>query len=286
MVTNATSNATSNKNSTNNENNEEKNMHETALASPEDNDNLPAHMRSDSPEGLENVGHYQSRQTLKIVQPTSQIELVDEFGVGSVITKPGEILVATKGEDFTATTLGFFPSAQKCGDYNDGAQDGKFEEVFDPAHPYFARAEDRNRRFESYGPNGEFRREYLVALNYALFIRRGNLDGELVRLTYSRGSAQTGRNLNAQIKRRGSDGISVYGNTFKFHTSIETKGGNSWFTLNHELIPDWAETEEVYAELREMHKEFEAGWQSLRDGGEELPKTETSASEQGDPIPF
>ncbi len=261
-------------------------MHETALATPKDNNNLPAHMRSETPEGLDKLSRYQSRQTLKIVQPTSQIELVDEFGGGSLITKPGGILVATKGEEFNATTLGFFPSAQKWGDYNDGALDGKFEEVFDPAHPYFARAEDRNRRFEPYGPNGEYKREYLVALNYALLIRGGNLDGELVRLTYSRGSTQTGRNLNGLIKRRGRDGISVYGNTLKFHTSIETKGGNSWFTLNHELIPDWAETEEVYAELREMHKEFEAGCRELRDSEEEAPKTETSASEEGEPIPF
>jgi hypothetical protein len=261
-------------------------MKAAALVNPEDNSNLPAHMKSETPEGLESVSRYRSRQTLKIVQPTSQIELVDTFGVGSVITKPGEILVAKKGEKFTATTLGFSPSAQRCADYNDKALEDKFEEVFDPAHPYFARAQDRNRRFEPYGTNGEYKREYVLALNYALLIRGGNREDELVSLTYSRGSAQIGRNLNGQIKRRGRDGISLFGNTFKFHTSIETNGGNSWFTLNHELIPDWAEPEARYAELREMHKEIEAGWQALRESGEEPPETETSPSEEGDPIPF
>jgi hypothetical protein len=136
------------RNEVNKEENKEKIMTTTELAIPADDNHLPAHMRSETPEGLESVSRYRSRQTLKIVQPTSQIELVDTFGVGSVITKPGEILVATKGEEFTATTLGFSPSAQRCADYNDKPLEGKFEEVFDPAHPYFAKAEDRNRRFE------------------------------------------------------------------------------------------------------------------------------------------
>ena len=267
-----------------NENEEEKIMTEVALANPEDNNNLPAFMTSERPEGLENVSRYQSRQVLKILQPTSQIEMADEFGVGSVITKPGEILIAKKGEEFTATAMGFSPSAQKCADYNDKAIEGKFDEVFNPAHSYFAKAEDRNRRIEQYGPNGEFKREYVLALNYALLIRGGDLDGELVQLTYSRGSGQIGRNINGLIRRRGRDGVSIFGNTFKFYTSLETKGGNSWFIMNYRHIPDWVETEEMYLELRQMNKEIEAGWKALRESGTEPPETPSSELDDLDDI--
>ncbi len=271
---------------------EDKTMTGKALATQDDSNNLPAHMRSENPKGGDELRHYRDEQFIKIIQKAGSLELVDRFGVGSAILSPDEFLLASAGETFQATVIALWVTGQKHRDFNDkSSQNFVIEEVYNPAHEIFKRAKSWETRVEQYGNRGEFKYNYLRVFNLALLIRGGEADGERCRMEYIKRGEKIGSRLASYLERRWKQGHDIYGNTFKFRTEeVQSKNSTS-YVLEFDPIRDWTDTEETYRELERMHDEVmdvvsmkRRAEKSSNDGVSQGQLNEDASSE--DDIPF
>lgn len=168
---------------------------------------LAAYVEEDK--SLEDMKAYRVLQRLKVIQSTSNTELLDKFEPGDIILSPGQALIAAvdrksrqSKEPFLFVPVFFFAEFCKWSDLDDKESATILGRSFDPTNEIAKRARDPKRRFEKYN-DGNYVARYVEHLNFAGFIYgEHEFAREACVQTFSRGEFGRGRNFISAITLR------------------------------------------------------------------------------------
>jgi len=202
---------------------------------------LAPYMEEDkSREGME---EYRILPWLKVVQGNTEnaMKLKQEFGEGSVIISPGNMLVCKAGESFLFVPCFFFVEFCKWSDRDDGENLPVVQRTFDPASDLARRARSQEDRLEGYGGTAEvaskakaggqkYEYRYVEHLNFAGYIYGDNpLRGASVTLSFQRGEFMVGKGFISLCEMRGTP---LWSQVWQFTPGTRTAGQNSWWGLD------------------------------------------------------
>lgn len=215
---------------------------------------------------------------IKVIQGMTKQELKDIFGEGSAIIRPGDALVAKKGEAFSFVPQFFFPEFCKWADRRDDEGQMILDRSLDPMSEIAKRARNAELRSEVYPEDAnkpadkQKRFRYVEHLNFpGVIYGKSDLAGTAVVLSFSKGEFATGSNFIQAIRLRREtievDGqpvsmkVPLWAQVWSFTPALRQKGEKKWWGLS--FVP--AETSVIspseapgfqasFEELKELHR--------------------------------
>jgi len=186
-------------------------------------------------DSIVDMAEYRILSRLKVVQSMSAEELKENFGEGSIIIAPGNVLVAAKKEPVLFVPVFFFTEFCVWGDRDDIAGPTIRDRSFDKAGDIARRCRDPERREEEYD-DGKFKARYVEHLNFAGFIY-GDHPQTMTAcvLSFSRGEFGTGRNfINAVTLRKvGGKTAPLWSQVWKLQTNFRDGGASKkWWGID------------------------------------------------------
>lgn len=176
------------------------NQHALAVREPT---SLPDYLRDQTPVGLETVRATVTLGRIKVLQAQTDPDLVKQFGIGSVIVRPDNVLVAKFEEPFVVVPLFRWDSWAKWSDANDktpGA--GLLAETFNANDEIAVKARNMATRVEPYPTDPRMSYRYRANINFAVRIDTGEAAGIVAALTFTSGGYTVGVRLNNYLARR------------------------------------------------------------------------------------
>ena len=195
---------------------------------------------------------------IKVIQSLSLESLKEEFGEGSAIVTPGNVLVAKRRESVEFVPLLFFPEWIKWADRDDKTGPPIIARTFDASSQIAKNAKDPKTRIEIYGTNLKAR--YVEHLNFVGLIRGAHeLAGSLVVLSFSRGEHSTGTSFISSISLRrvgGNKQAPLWSGVWKLTANLRDRGTKKWWGMDYNPASEpWIKPEEAPV-LRAMHEEL------------------------------
>lgn len=167
----------------------------------------------DQDTSLDALKGYRVVPRLKVIQPTTSDDLRSTFGLGSVVIRPGDVLVCRANEDpkvFSFVPLFFFAEFCKWRDLKQAGQGSNvLERSFDPTSIVAKKSRNSKTRFELYeGHENRPEREqckyrYVEHLRFiGVIYGEHELTGVPVTLSFERGEYGQGTNFISAISLR------------------------------------------------------------------------------------
>lgn len=211
---------------------------------------------------------------VKIIQGMTDQTLKEQFGEGSIILRPGDALVAGKGETFDFVPLFFYAEYCKWSDRRDDENPTIMERSFDKTSDIAKRALDPSRRMEVYEEDKskpadkQKRFRWVEHYNFPGVIYGDHpLAGTQVTLSFSKGEHSVGSNLIQAIRMRREeiDGerrkVPLWAQVWNFRPSFRDRGDNKWWGLDYQpgevplIQPEEAEDmRKAYEDFSQLHE--------------------------------
>lgn len=228
----------------------------------------PDFMKPDETAGLSVVKQYVTPRRLKIVQKSSNTELLDEFFVGDVIITPDNDLVVEMGRDdkgrpagegdgFLFTVVSFF--VEYC-TWNPFELKGRAPAIIDrslnSSSMIARKAKSMDMRFEPHPTEANLKIRHVEHLNFLVLVE-GRDDDLPVILTFDRGDHKAGRAFCDLIAMRKGP---IYGGVYKADVNWRENEFGDWWGIDvgnpaiDESEP-WV-TEDRYPFLKKTHEYF------------------------------
>ncbi len=229
-------------------------------------DKLPVHMQDVEDTGIQELAAYVIPPRIKIVQRSSDDELLDRFNVGDVILSPANQLVCAmevdnknrptgECEGFLFTPLFFFPEWIV---QNPIQLRGKApfirERSLDSASKIAQFAKNPSLRVQPHPTDDNMQIRYTECLNFIVSIP--GIEGSPI-MTFARGSHGKGSAFCSLAKQRKAP---LYGCVFQAHLTEMKNDQGSWWVLEI-ANPDgkqspWVDDEEQFAENKKAFEEL------------------------------
>lgn len=184
-------------------------------------------------DSINDMTEYRVLSRLKIVQSMSAEELKDNFGEGSIIIAPGNVLVAKKKEPVLFVPVFFFTEFCLWGDRDDPSGPTIRDRSFDKGGDLAARARDPERREEEY--EGGFIGRYVEHLNFCGFLVGGHEQtGTPLVLGFSRGEFGTGRTFinSITLRKVGGKTAPLWSQVWQLQTGFREQGSKKWWGID------------------------------------------------------
>jgi len=241
----------------------------TAMAKKESTHLVPDWMAKRPVKGLEQASLHQTFQRMDVIQALSKPEIVEQFGVGSVIMQPEQILIAKFGEAFRAVPVFHYSSYAKWLDINDpeSAVAPVAAESLDVNGALARLSKNPATREEAYGKKGELSYRYCEHINFVFAFRSASANG-LASHTFSKGSWTVGNRLCCFLARKkdvdtGQQQTSIFGHVLQLSVGkASNKRNQSWYQIDFQVPPtastytnldEYDAMERLYDELAAAH---------------------------------
>lgn len=239
---------------------------------------LAKYVEEDS--SLDSLKEYRTVPRFKIIQPTTDNDLIKSFGVGTAIVRPGDAMICKHDEEpssFDFVPLFFFVEWAKWRALNDTGPNC-LDRSFDPTSELAAKSKTADTRKELY-PNQEHlpekERKYYSYVEHLRFIGilYGDhpLAGTPVTLSFERGEWGQGKNFISAIslRRQNINGKSVpvplwaqvWTLSTVYHNPDQTR---KWYGFSFEAAEPSIIRPEEADTMKSMHEEFKSLFESQR----------------------
>lgn len=209
----------------------------------------------------------------KIIQSTTAQKLIDEFGIGSVILQPGNVLVWKMGDEpFPFVPFLFFVEWLKWADLRD--DNSVLGRTMDPTHEYAKKAKNPEQRIEVYDGHEERSEKERWYYRYVQTFRFVGVPFDVnhplhltpMTLSFERGEFKTGETLINAVKMRKMlvkiddkmerIPVPLFAQMWKVEASLRTRGADrKWYGLDvtpmEELVPP-----DAIEEMEALHKDY------------------------------
>lgn len=225
----------------------------------------------------------------KIIQNVTDRTLKEMFGEGSVITRPGDVLVCTKDDSFTIVPLFFCVEYCKWADIRDTSGFAITARSFLPDSLLAMRAKDPDKRFQIY--EGQEANEKPMKWRYVEHLRfisiiygEHELVGIPLTISFERGEHRQGKNFISAIsmRRETIDGtprpVPLWAQVWTLSPTFrEPDADRKWWGFNYSPADPPVIDEEDAESMRLRHNEFREAFErnlllvqdSDREAGEE-----------------
>ena len=210
---------------------------------------------------VDSLAQYKTLPRLNVLQGMSDPGLKDKFGEGSVIVRPGDVLVIDKHGSFDFVPLINFTEYIAWNDRQDKSQPAIQARTFDPAGDIAARCRDSARRTEMYGPPDPkgvlpFTRRFVEHLCFGGVIY-GNHPLVSVEVSFNFSRAEFARGtafVNAILMRRvNGSPAPLWAQVWRFNVGIRNNQKGRWYGLDYNCPENpWIE-EALVGKFRETH---------------------------------
>lgn len=206
---------------------------------------------------LASLMEYRILPRTKVIQGLSDQSLKDKFGEGAAIVRPGDALIAKKGETFLFVPQFFFAEFAKWADRRDKESKMVLERSFDPTSDIAKNARDEHKRFELYKgqekkkEGDQFKYRYVEHLRFPGVIYGDHvLAGTPTVISFERGEFIQGKSfisaiaLRRQIVDLPDNGgkkpipVPLWAQVWALTPALRDKNGNKWFGLDYKNPSD------------------------------------------------
>lgn len=189
---------------------------------------LPDFLQGQAPVGLDVVKNTVTLGRVKVLQAQTDPDLVRQFGVGSVIIRPDNVLVAKFEQPFVVIPLFRWDSWAKWSDANDKTQGaGLLAETFNANDEVAIKARNMATRVEPYPNDPRMFFKYRANINFAVKIDGGEASGIIAALTFSGGGYNVGVRLNNYLARRN---VHIYANRIELQAGQRVNASKQTWT--------------------------------------------------------
>jgi hypothetical protein len=232
-------------------------------------------------DSLDSLQEHRIVPRFKIIQATSDSELTENFGIGSVIVRPGDSLISKFKEEpksFEFVPLFFFVEWAKWRDLKDTGP-MILERSHDPSSYLAENSKDAKTRKELY-PNQsealpEKEKKYYSYVEHLRFIGLiyGDhpLAGTPVTLSFERGEYMQGKNfisavtLRRQVVNGKPSKIPLWSQVWKLSTIHHTPDATrKWYGFKFEAADTPVINQEEAADMKALHLEFKELFEKQR----------------------
>lgn len=268
---------------------------------------LDAYTEEDT--SLDALKEHRTVPRFKIIQPTTEEELKNTFGVGSAIVRPGDALICKHSgntnmqalESFDFVPLFFFVEWNKWRDLK-GTGDMVLDKSFDPSSDVAVRSKNKDTRKEAYlgqeamadNDANKMYYQYVEHLRFVGIIYGEHpLAGTPVTLSFERGEWGQGKNFISAVslrRRQTTDEetgakvakpIPLWSQVWRMKTVYHNPDAlRKWYGFAFEAAPESLIKPQEAAGMFGLHKEFkelfEASRLSVQDDQQESPDEATN----------
>lgn len=250
---------------------------------------------------LAGLEQYVIRPRFKVMQAMSKQK--DQFPEGSVIVRPGDAVVAEKGETFSFVPLFFFTEFCKWADRKDTESPAIVARTFDPTSDIAKRSMNAEQREELYpesenvkDPKKQKKYRYVQHFCFSgIIIGDHPLQGTECVLSFEKGEFSQGRNFISAIKMRRQDinlsaaeieslpehaknlyarqedgtftgrvAVPLWAQRWRLSTKMRTKGENAWWGFDYTPDEPAVIPEDLMESYRSKHLELAAAYEARR----------------------
>lgn len=229
------------------------------------NPNLPAFMQQDGVAGTENLDQYIRPPMMKIIQKMSADELVDQFGVGTVIVQPQSQVLAGKEQPLLITPLFQFTEWVVVNPIQLKDLPSIHDRTIDPKSPIAVKAKNRNTWYEDIPgrineeTGNPWQRRNVENINFVCMVHNvEEVKDTPVVFSFSKGRWRDGSDLCMKIRQRKAP---IYGCVFELTSVLrENASGNFWgqTVANPTQHDAFIQDEEQYKLFKELHEKFDS----------------------------
>ena len=244
----------------------------TEIAPRKDRSGLPATpqwMNVEDDHSIDDLKQYVRPPRVKVVQALSDTELVDAFGVGSVVLLPqGSPVMEMKFDEKARPCLDqvepmlftplFFFAEFVC--WNPLALKGTVpairERSFDPNSDIAKKAQNPNLRTEVYPEDPSHEIQYCEHLNFVVAIE--GVDDPCV-LSFARAEFSMGQKFASMAKMRAQRGCPLYGGVYAAYIGHRVNNKGNWYGLDIANPPEDVSPfvdEAVFEQYKALHEEL------------------------------
>ncbi|KKL95032.1 hypothetical protein LCGC14_1858690 [marine sediment metagenome] len=272
---------------------------------------LAQYMEKD--ESLEALKEHRTVPRFKIIQPTTEEELKNTFGVGSAIVRPGDTLVCKNSantnmeayESFDFVPLFFFVEWAKWRDLK-GTGDMVLERSFDPTSDVAVRSKNADTRKELYPGHENLQDNEKCYFQYVEHLRflgtiygEHPLTGTPVTLSFERGEWGQGKNFISAVSLRRqqvvidkesgetvSKQVPLWAQVWRMKTVYHSPDAlRKWYGFAFESAPESKIKESEAQVMYGLHKEFKELFDASRlivQDDEQMSPDDAAVKETGD----
>lgn len=250
---------------------------------------LDAYTEEDT--SLDALKEHRTVPRFKIIQPTTEEELKNTFGVGSAIVRPGDTLICKYSgntnmqalETFDFVPLFFFVEWNKWRDLK-ATGDMVLEKSFDPASDVATRSKDKDTRKELYPGHENLQDNEKCYFQYVEHLRfigaiygEHPLAGTPVTLSFERGEWGQGKNfisavslrrrqtVDAETNEKIAKPIPLWSQVWRMKTVYHNPDAlRKWYGFAFEAAPDSIIKPQEAATMFGLHKEFKELFEASR----------------------
>lgn len=224
----------------------------------------PDFMQADAGVGLKQIASKVRPPFLKIVQKQSSDELINEFGIGTMITTPDRVAVTDAENPVRVVVVYMFTEYLKLsGIALKGQEPMIADRSIDPSSKLAQMCENRATWYEDhpkYPGEKDYAYRNCTALNFLLMFQEEHLQfGLPVALSFSRGSYGRGQSFCNLISMRKNK--PPFGCVFQLSVDpvVASNSKGEWRRPLIENPPErpWVESREEYDAYKAMHSNFE-----------------------------
>ena len=235
---------------------------------------VPDYIMEVAPEerGLEHIAQYVRPPFIRVVQRQSSTELLDQFGEGDVIVRPGNMRVCEmkvdakhrptgESDGFLITPVFFYPEYMSWNPIElKGNAPAIRERSLDPNGAIAHKAANPDTRVEPFvgedGKPSKYNIRHVEHLNFVVVIHGIDLDTPCI-LSFSRAEHTAGRNFCNVIKMRGG---AIYGGIYAVHQMPRSNNQGEWWGLEvsnpgSDVSAPWVDRE-AFEKFKSLHQEY------------------------------
>lgn len=256
---------------------------------------------------LDAMDEYRILPRHKMIQSTTLQALKDNFGEGSIILQPGNVLIWKRGDNpFQFVPLLFFVEWLKWADRRDA--NFVLGRTMNPTDEIAKKAKDPKRRFEVYDGHEErdeadqWQYRYVQTFRYVGIIYDTNhpLNETLLTLSFERGEFSTGQNLINAVKMQkvtikvmspDEEGnpvvkqisVPLFGQIWSVKASLRERPNKKWWGLDVQVLETRVPSSDI-EEMESLHKEYKKAKDAERLVVEEGPSETDDAAVAGSEV--
>lgn len=210
-------------------------------------------------ESLETMRHHRVLNRVAVIQSNSPSEKKSKYGEAAAVIPATDTVFCRRDEQVEVVPVMFFDEFVQWGDRKD--KEGRMirETTLDRASVLAAKAQDRNRWYEPYGDNGQFKARNCHHLNFVCAVvgpETHPMRGQIVVLSFSRGEFRVGYGWIGKIQQRriGARQAPIWTTRWKLSIGHRSNEDGEWFGVDVDQ-PDttpWAAGEDLPV-LENMH---------------------------------
>lgn len=229
---------------------------------------------------LDDLGQYVLPSRLKIMQAQSSGELADLYDTGEIVAIPVNQKVSgmadkKTGEAFYVVPLYFFAEYIIVNDWDlkdDENEPMILDRSYDPKSEIATIARDVAHSTKQHPTRKDFKVRYLEVLNYFVAIKGGEMDRQVVIMSFKSGDWRSGSNFATKIKQRrlGGSAIPMYGGVYRINSKLRNSKKGNFFGFDVNMInPEETDInpyiidQEEFSYYKSLHDEFKSNKENM-----------------------